>query len=261
MRIALAQIQSTDNPAVNLRIVQHSACQAADAGATMVVLPEATMCRFGVPLHDIAEPVNGRWADHVRATAERTGTAIAVGMFTPGITDKVFSTLLLVGRGADHHYNKIHLYDAFGARESSVLCAGSDLACVTVDDISVGLTICYDVRFPSMYAELGRKGAQVILISASWADGPGKGSQWELLTRARAADSTCFVLACDQAMPARDVYRSNSAQGIGKSLVASPYGDIIAIAGPEHELLLVDIDPESVAHTREQLPILDPHYQ
>src|ERR1700761_3637990 len=113
MRIAVAQILSGTDPADNLQLVRKYAGRAAEAGARLVVLPEATMCRFGVPLAPIAEPVDGQWADGVRRIAADADITVIVGMFAPADDGRVTNTLLAVGPGApnqpDTHYHKIHL--------------------------------------------------------------------------------------------------------------------------------------------------------
>ena len=124
MRIALAQILSGTDPAANLELVDRHTRQAAEAGASLVLFPEATMCRFGVPLAPVAEPLDGRWADGLRAIAEQSGLTVVAGMFRPADGDadhRVTNTLLAVGRGVDTHYDKIHLYDAFGFSESKTV--------------------------------------------------------------------------------------------------------------------------------------------
>ncbi len=106
-----------------------------------------------------------------------------------------------VGPGVDAHYDKIHLFDAFGFRESDTVEAGREPVMIMVGDVAVGLTTCYDVRFPGLYTALADRGAQVTCVAASWGAGPGKIDQWRLLTRARALDSTTFVVAAGQADP------------------------------------------------------------
>src|ERR1700732_5415058 len=129
MRIALAQILSGSDPAANLGLVAEYTRRAADAGARLVVFPEATMCRFGVPLAPIAEPVDAPWADGVRRIAADAGITVVVGMFTPADDGRVHNTLLAVGpagSGTDAHYDKIHLYDAFGFTESTTGAPGRE---------------------------------------------------------------------------------------------------------------------------------------
>ena len=206
MRVALAQILSGTDPSANLRLVEDYTRRAADAGARLVLFPEATMCRFGVPLAPIAEPLDGAWATGVRQIAERAGVVVVAGMFVPAEEDgagRVTNTLIATGPGVDAHYDKIHLYDAFGFKESKTVAPGTEPVVITVDGVGVGLTLCYDVRFPELYVELARRGAQLITVHASWGTGPGKLEQWTLLARARAIDTTGFVAAVGQALSRR----------------------------------------------------------
>jgi predicted amidohydrolase len=258
MRIAVAQILSGTDPADNLQIVRDYAGRAAEAGASLVVFPEATMCRFGVPLAPIAEPVDGPWADGVRRIAADTGVTVVAGMFTPADEGRVYNTLLAVGptgSGLDAHYDKIHLYDAFGFTESTTVAPGREPVTVAVDGVGVGLTTCYDLRFPELFTTLARRGAQVIVVSASWAAGPGKLEQWSLLARARALDSTSYVVAAGQADPGEPL-ASSAPTGVGGSVVVSPFGAVVASAGGEPELLVTDVDLEQVTKARETIAVL-----
>jgi predicted amidohydrolase len=255
MRIALAQLNSGTDPADNLKLVEDYTRRAADAGASLVVFPEATMCRFGVPLAPIAEPVDGPWAHAVRRIAADAGIALVVGMFTPAGDGRVCNTLLATGKGIDAHYDKIHLYDAFGFTESTTVAPGHEPVVVTVDGVGVGLTTCYDLRFPELFTTLARRGAQVIVVSASWAAGPGKLEQWTLLARARALDSTSYVLAAGQADPGEPL-ASSAPTGVGGSVVVSPFGKVLAAAASEPELLVADLDLDQVTKARETIAVL-----
>src|SRR5690349_13737448 len=141
MRIALAQIRSGTDPAANLELVDTYSREAAAAGAELVLFPEATMCRFGVPLAPVAEPLDGRWADGVRAIAADAGLTVVAGMFCPSGDGRVTNTLIASGAGVDAHYDKIHLYDAFGFAESDTVAPGSRPTVITVGDVQVGLTL------------------------------------------------------------------------------------------------------------------------
>lgn len=255
MRIAVAQILSGTDPAANLATVTEYTRRAADAGARLVVFPEATMCRFGVPLAPVAEPLDGRWADGVRTVAAETGLTVFAGMFTPSPDGRVTNTLLATGGGVEAHYDKIHLYDAFGFTESDTVAAGHEPLVVTVDGVGVGMTLCYDVRFPYLYTELADRGAEVITVSASWGAGPGKLEQWTLLNRARALDSGCFVVAAGQAYPGAELAAA-APTGVGGSLVASPLGEVLAEAGPDPQLLLCDIDLAGLPAIRDRVGVL-----
>jgi predicted amidohydrolase len=229
------------------------------------MFPEATMCRFGVPLAPIAEPVDGRWADGVRRIAADTDITVIVGMFTPAEDGRVLNTLLAVGpvgpgnlNQPDTHYHKIHLYDAFGFTESRTVAPGREPVVITVDGVGVGLTTCYDIRFPELFTTLARRGAQLITVSASWAAGPGKLEQWTLLARARALDSTSYIAAAGQADPGEPLALS-APTGVGGSLVVSPFGDVVASAGADPQLLVTDIDLDRVAEARETIAVLRNH--
>ncbi|BBU24504.1 carbon-nitrogen hydrolase family protein [Mycobacterium xenopi] len=254
MRIALAQILSGTDPAANLQLVREYSGRAAEAGATLVVFPEAAMCRFGVPLAPIAQPVDGPWATEVRLIAADTGITVIVGMFTPADDGRVTNTLIATGRGVDAHYHKIHLYDAFGFTESRTVAPGREPVTISVDGVDVGLTTCYDIRFPQLYVELARRGAQLITVSASWGAGPGKLEQWTLLARARALDSTSYIAAAGQADPGRT--DSKAPLGVGGSLVASPFGEVVASTGAQPALVVADIDLDAVAAARDTIAVL-----
>jgi len=255
MRIALAQILSSSDPAENLLLVRDYTRRAAEAGARLVVFPEATMCRFGVSLAPVAEPIDGPWADAVRGIADDAGVTVFAGMFTPAPDGRVTNTLLATGGGVEAGYDKIHLYDAFGFTESEKVAAGREPVVVTVDGVGVGVTLCYDVRFPYLYTELADRGASVITVSASWGAGPGKLDQWTLLARARAIDSACFVAAAGQAYPGPEL-AAQAPTGAGGSLVASPLGEVLASAGVDPQLVLCDLDVDSVAAVRETVGVL-----
>jgi predicted amidohydrolase len=264
MRIALAQILSGTDPAANLQLVREYGRQAADAGAKLVVFPEATMCRFGVPLAPIAEPVDGPWADGVRRIAADAKITVIAGMFTPAGDGRVKNTLIAAGPDQpDTHYDKIHLYDAFGFTESRTVAPGREPVVITVDGVGVGLTVCYDIRFPELYTELARRGAQLIAVCASWGAGPGKLDQWTLLARARALDAMSYVAAAGQADPGDAVAGSGSGAGaptgVGGSLVASPLGEVVASAGSGSQLVIADIDANRVAEARKNIAVLSNH--
>ncbi|MDN5916822.1 MAG: hydrolase, partial [Pseudonocardia sp.] len=150
MRIALAQISSTRDPSENLATVRRQTRAAAGAGARLVVFPEATMCCFGVKLGPVAEPLDGPWASGVREVAAEAGVTVVAGMFTPSGDGRVRNTLLVTGGGVEAHYDKIHMFDAFGFAESDTVAPGGHPVAVDVDGTAVGLTTCYDIRFPEV---------------------------------------------------------------------------------------------------------------
>ena len=249
MRVALSQITSSPSPSANLELVAEQVKAAAADGASVVLFPEATMACFGTSLGPLAEPLDGPWASAVRAVAAEAGVLVVAGMFTPAPDGRVHNTLLATGHDQHVGYDKIHLFDAFGFQESRTVAPGSSLVVLG----ELGLATCYDVRFPAVFTGLADRGASVILLGASWGAGPGKREQWELLVRARALDSTCWVVACGQADPG---VPSTAPTGIGHSMVVAPDGAVHASVGAAPELLVVDLDLGLVEKTRETIPVL-----
>jgi len=262
VRIALAQIITGRETDRNLDLVRDYARQAKAGGAELVVFPEATMRAFGNSLLDIAEPLDGPWAAQVRGIAAELGIVIVAGMFTPGwsavAARKVRNTLLVTGPGVEASYDKIHLYDAFGFAESDTVDGGTQPVTFDVGGVTFGLATCYDVRFPDLFTENAERGALVNIVCASWGAGPGKVEQWKLLSRARAVDSTTFVLACGQGDPAsQGVETAGSAPtGVGHSAIVSPFGEVLEELDGAPGLLFADLDPAVVQDARSKLPVL-----
>jgi deaminated glutathione amidase len=258
LRVALAQIVAGADPTANLQVVADNTARAAERGAQLVLFPEATMRCFGLPLRDVAEPVDGPWAKGLRDIADHHSLVIIAGMFCPSGDGRVRNTLRALGPGVDAHYDKIHLFDALGFTESETVAPGSELVIIEVAGVPIGLTTCYDVRFPGLYTALADRGADMIVLAASWGAGPGKVDQWRLLTRARALDSTTYLIAAGQADPGSvgPSPRSNAPTGVGYSAAISPYGVTLAELESEPGLLLVDLDLRLIKEARAALPVL-----
>jgi predicted amidohydrolase len=264
VRVALAQIISGRDPAGNLALLEREAQKAKAGGAAMVVFPEASMRAFGNPLLDIAEPLEGSWASGVRGIAASLDLVVVAGMFTPGspagagAARKVRNTLLATGPGVDAHYDKIHLFDAFGFLESDTVDPGTAPVTFDAGGLTFGLATCYDIRFPALFTANAERGAEVNIVCASWASGPGKVDQWQLLARARALDSTTYVLACGQGDPATQgaPAKAGSPTGVGHSAVVSPFGEVLDELDGAPGLLFADLDAAVVKEARRQLPVL-----
>ena len=256
MKIALAQVCSSTVPAENLALVRSALSDA--EGADLVVFPEATMASFATASVDVAEPLDGPFATAVRALAAEFGTTIAVGLFTPAADGRCRNTLLVTGPAGEASYDKLHLFDAFGFAESDHVQPGERPVTLDVAGARLGLAICYDLRFPDLFIHYARCGARVVLVPASWQAGPEKLDHWRTLARARALDSTCFVVACGQAAPEASgrAGRAGVPRRIGHSRVAAPVGRGVAAAGEGPQVLIVDIDPDAADAVRETLPVL-----
>lgn len=259
MRIALAQFTAGTVPARNLQLVLEQISAAAAAGAQLVVFPEAMICSFARPRAEAAEPLDGPWASAVRAAARDADITVITGTFTPGSGSKVRNTLLVTGPGIEAHYDKLHLFDAYGYRESDQIEPGDQVVTVQLDGVTVGLATCYDIRFPELFKELAAQGAELIVVPASWAPGEGKVDQWRALAIARALDSTSLIVAAGQALPVTDDAAdpgSRKPTGVGHSLVVGPLGEVLLELGERPELAILDVDPGEVAIARASLPVL-----
>lgn len=257
MRVAAAQLRSTTDAAANLALVEDAIAAAGAAGARLVVAPEAAMISFATAVAPHAETPDGPFATRVRAAARRAGVVAVVGMFEPADDGRTFNTLLVTGEGDDgpieKAYRKIHLFDAFGSRESDTVAPGSELVTFDLAGVRIGLATCYDVRFAEQFVDLGLRGAQLVCLPASWGDGPGKAEQWDVLTRARATDAQAWLLAAGQAWQPPT---GKAPLGIGRSVLVDPLGTVRARLGAEPGLLIAEIDPGEVAAARAIVPTL-----
>jgi predicted amidohydrolase len=253
LRVAAAQIRTGADPVANLATATDAVRQAADAGASLVALPEATLAAFGTDLRAVAEPLDGPFATGLRKVAAETGVVVIAGLFEPAEDGRVYNTLLATGPSVEASYRKIHLYDAFGSRESDLVAPGSALVTIEVAGVRVGLATCYDLRFADQFTALGRAGAHLIVVPASWGAGPGKEEQWDLLTRARAADAQSWLLACDQPWTPPS---GTDPLGIGRSSLTDPLGHTHARLNSDADLLLGTVETDLAASVRARVPIL-----
>jgi predicted amidohydrolase len=248
VRVAVWQHASDVDPAVNRDAL---AGLAVPDGTDLLVLPEAFARDFGEPgspLAAIAEPLDGPFVETAKAVNERTGAAVVAGMFEQSDDpDRPFNTLVLTQSGSLTTYRKIHLYDAFGQRESDIVSAGETKPVVAeVDGLQLGLMTCYDLRFPELARALSAAGAEVLVLPAAWVAGPGKVAQWQTLLRARAIENVSWVIAAAQPGP----------RYCGHSAVIAPTGDVVAEAGEGEELLTAEIDLDTVRAARDRNPAL-----
>ena len=260
-RIALAQIEVSEDVRETFDIVRGAVAEAAAEGAHLVLLPEATLTPFGTDLRAAAEQHHESFAQLVQELAETHEVVVAAGSFTPADDGRVHNTVIVRGPGWDPHldYRKIHLFDAFGTDESRTVAPGEELITFELEGTRFGIATCYDVRFPEQFTALAQRGAQAILLPLAWKEGPGKREQLQLLLRARALDATVVVLAADQSPPAD--HTGSAPRGIGRSAVIGPLGLVRQELGREPGLLLVDLDLEEIEAARAELPVLRHHVE
>ncbi|MDO4911207.1 MAG: nitrilase-related carbon-nitrogen hydrolase [Corynebacterium sp.] len=251
MRIALNQFAASLDAESNLRQICADIERAAELGVHLLVLPEAAISPFGGQLHPSLElPV-------LRDCARHHGVTVVYGAFRPAHDGRLHNTLVAISPNDVVTYDKIHTFEGFGYKESASIMPGTKPAVfrMTVGGEShlIGLSTCYDIRFPELYVKLGQMGVSAIICAASWADGPGKARQWDALTQARALDATSFIIAVDQARP--EVPRKGPT-GIGRSAVIAPDGEVLVRMDEKPGLVPVEVDLNYVATVREQLPVL-----
>jgi predicted amidohydrolase len=247
LQVAAAQITTGSDPVANLATATDAVRRAAAAGAELVALPEATLAAFGTDLRAIAEPLDGAFATGLRKVAAETGIVVIAGLFEPADDGRVHNTLLATGPDVEASYRKIHLYDAFGYRESDQLTPG-DVAPVVVKIAGhkIGLMTCYDLRFPELSRALVDAGAEVLAVPAAWVRGPLKEHHWTTLLTARAIENTCYVAAAAQ----------NGKKYSGLSQIIDPQGIAIAAAGEADGHALAEISTDRLTKIRTQNPSL-----
>jgi deaminated glutathione amidase len=258
MRVALCQIPVSSRPAVNFKRVRLALAQAADSGADLAVFPEATQIRFGSDLRAAAEPLDGPFCSGLAEAAKETGVALVAGVFEPGPDGRVYNTAVAYdGTGQlVASYRKLHLFDAYGQRESDLVAPGSVPVICTLAGVRTGLEICYDVRFGELSRALAAGGASLIVLPAAWAAGLFKEDHWVALVRARAIENTVWVAAVGQ-VPDPDEPFTRAATGVGRSMLVDPLGVVRADLGPGPGVAVAEVDVDLIRTVRDRLPSLD----
>lgn len=259
VQVGVLQFAATLDAAENLATITSLATQAVAAigstrGGIVLVAPEAAMCDFGpssFELPSVAQGVDGPFVTGLAALAQRLQVTLVAGMFELAASEsrRVYNTLVVVGPDGRllASYRKIHLYDAFGYVESERLIPGP-VAPVTfaINATRFGLMTCYDLRFPELAAALVDAGADALLIPAAWLAGPHKVDHWSTLLRARAIETTSYVVAAAQCGP----------HYAGTSVVLDPMGLTVATLGNEPGTAVGLIDLKRVAEVRAINPTL-----
>jgi deaminated glutathione amidase len=260
MRVALCQIPVSSTPAVNADRVRAALATAAGQGADLAVFPEATQIRFGSDLRAAAEPLDGPFCAGLAAAAKDSGVALVAGVFEPAPDGRVYNTAVAYDGAGElvTSYRKLHLFDAFGQRESRHVAPGSAPVVCTLAGVRTGLQICYDVRFGELSLTLAAAGAQLIVLPAAWAAGLFKEDHWVTLVRARAIENTVWVAAAGQ-VPDPGEPPTRAATGVGRSMLVDPLGVVRLDLGPAAGIATAEVDLGLVETVRASVPSLANH--
>lgn len=251
--VAVAQFAPSADREGNLAAVEELVTTAARRGARVVLLPEYAsyfVDPFDASLAAHAEEVDGPFTRRVRELAAAHDVVVVAGLLERAAdAARVRNTVVAVdASGVVAAYRKLHLYDAFGQRESDWVEPGAIAAPETfeIDGIRFALMTCYDLRFPEVARVLADSGAQVILVAAEWVRGPLKEHHWHTLLHARAIENTLYVAAADHPPPL----------GVGASLIVDPTGTEVAGVGTATDVAVAWVDPAVVDRVRRVNPAL-----
>jgi predicted amidohydrolase len=257
--IAAAQFAPGADVEANLATVARLSAAAVARGARLVVFPEYASYfspRLSADFVDNAQTLDGSFADGIRSLATELGIHIVIGM-VERIDERIdepsrFSnTLIAVDPSGDvvARYRKLHLYDAFGDRESEWVRPGDieEPELFEFDGFRVGLQTCYDLRFPEVTRRLVDAGATLVAVPSEWVRGPLKEHHWRTLATARALENTIYLVAADHTPPV----------GVGNSMIVDPMGVEIAAIGEIEGVAIAGVSRERIADVRKLNPALE----
>ncbi len=259
MRVAVCQVNSREDRDANLAAAHELLVKAAQAGADLAVLPEYVDYLGPAAGEPKPETVDGEFAASFAGAARRHRMWIVAGSFHETGPDEqhTHNTSLVFDRDGAlaATYRKIHLFDIdipdrVAYQESRTVAPGADCVTVGVDGVEVGLSICYDLRFPELYRRLAVAGAQVLLVPSAFTAHTGR-DHWEVLLRARAIENQCYVVAAGQVgdhEPASRCY--------GRSMIIDPWGTVIAQVPDMVGIAVADLDLDRLRTIRQDVPSL-----
>ena len=260
MRAAAIQINSTNDVERNLEVADHQVRAAAADGARLIVLPEKwSVLGTGDDLRAHAQPLDGPAISWACATARELGVDLVAGSISERVDgeDKLRNTSVHVGPDGEIAavYRKLHLFDVevdgtrYAESEHEEPGDGPVLT-ATADGVEIGMTVCYDVRFPELYRGLALRGARILTVPAAFTLATTR-DHWEVLLRARAIENQSFVIAPNQIGEHPPGNRSG-----GRSMIIDPWGLVLAVAPDKETHVIADLDMDLLAGVRERLPAL-----
>jgi predicted amidohydrolase len=251
LRVSLLQLHIDASESASDRIVRVASLVAQQHGADLVVLPE-----LWVPgafaysgFEQSADDLRGVAVSEIAAAATSIGAYVAAGTFIERDHGQLHNTAVVLSPTGQvvHTYRKMHLF-GFDRGEAAMLTAGSDHSVGAIDDVRVGVTTCYDLRFPELYRLFVDQGAEMFVIPTGWP--AARLDHWQVLTRARAIENQVFLLGCSQ------VGTQEGVELGGHSVVIDPWGRVLAEGGTGEEVITVELDLALVAKTRSEFPVL-----
>jgi len=259
--IAVLQMNSGEDKTANIETALRLIDDAAATGARMVVLPEIwTYLGNEDGNRANAEAIPGPVTDALARKARQHGIYVHGGSILEQRAGepKLFNTTVVFDPTGQlvATYSKMHMFDVVldgvaSYRESNTVQRGEEIVTFDMDGTTVGLAICYDLRFPELFRILRLKGAEVIVLPAAFTMTTGK-DHWEVLIRARAIENQVYMVSCGQFGP-----DSSGKWCYGRSLVADPWGTVIATAPDRECVLRATIDPEYLQKVRRQVPSVE----
>jgi deaminated glutathione amidase len=263
MRAAAIQLNSKADKARNLETAERLVRDAAADGAELVVLPEKwNVLGDAEALREGAEPLGGPTLTAAGSWARELGIHLVAGSIAERVegNEKLFNTSTLIGPDGELHarYRKIHMFDVDVAgvsyRESEQEEPGDEIVAAVVGGslagVTLGMTVCYDLRFPELYRILAVRGATVLSVPSAFTFETGK-DHWEVLVRARAIENQAFVVAPNQVGEAPPHYSS-----YGHSMIVDPWGVVLAAAPDTECFIAADLDLDEEDRVRATLPSL-----
>lgn len=267
MRAALLQLTSSDDPAANLASTTARVEEAVAGGAGFVLTPEVTNCVSASRARQqevLRHEEDDLTLAGLRDLAARRGIWLSIGSLalkTEDADGRFANRSFLIGPDGAiaARYDKIHMFDVEVSetetyRESAGYRPGTRAVVAETPFATLGLSICYDVRFPHLYRALAQAGAEVLLVPSAFSPVTGA-AHWESLLRARAIESGAWVLAAAQC-GTHAAAQGNERTTYGHSMAVAPWGEVVAEAGEAPEVLFVDLSREAVDKTRGRVPSL-----
>ncbi|NNE88504.1 MAG: carbon-nitrogen hydrolase family protein [Silicimonas sp.] len=267
MRVGLVQLTSSDDPQANISVVQDFVAEAAKQGADFVLTPEVTNCVSNSRRHQetvLCSESEDPTLAALRTQAAKLGIWLLIGSLglkSDGDDPRFFNRSFLIAPDGEisARYDKIHMFDVDLSetetyRESDGYQPGKKAVLTKVAGIPLGMTVCYDLRFPYLFRGLAKSGARIMTVPAAFSPETGP-AHWEVLLRARAIETGSFILAPAQC-GSHAVLKGRPRNTYGHSLAIDPWGNVLADGGVAPGVTMVDLRLEDVDDVRRRLPSL-----